>query len=347
MALVLVVAIIAYASLRPFHGWQDRGLGLEVFFRWPHQRAALLDAMLNLVGYLPFGSCLALALFPKWQGRAAFAAGTILPGLFSLLVEILQMYLPGRYPSLIDVATNVIGATAGAAIAVLATPWLSDHRGGRSLRARFVAPGHLGEAGLFVLAAWLVAMFAQRTLLFGTGDFRGNMQVPVDWSTPRAVYFAVEAFAAAAHLGVAAAVLRLVLADDAPRWRWMLVLVGVALSLRLIAQLGFWDLAALWGWATPAALIGTAVGLAVAAGVLALSPRRAAWCGITLLLAGVLALNLTPPAPDWWLQPEPPRQQMLIGLALVARYTSKGWPLMALAFLLLAARQSAVARSPQ
>jgi VanZ family protein len=340
LALALVVPVIAYASLRPFHGWRDRGLGWEVFLRMPEQRAVALDAMLNFVGYLPFGLCLALALFPRLRGGRAFWLGAVVPALFSVAVELLQLFLPGRLPSMVDVAMNVLGATAGAAIAVLATPWLADHRGGRHLRARWFAAGHLTEGGLVVLAAWFVAVFAQRTLLFGTGDWRGNLQVAIDWGVRPAVYFVTEAFVVAANLVVAAIVLRLVLSEGAARRRWLAGLVALALLLRGVAQLGFWEPAAALRWITPAAVVGLAGGLVLARWAMGLPPRRAALSGMAWLLAAVGVVNLAPPDPALWQQPSPPREQMLIGLALVARYTSKAWPVAALVFLGLTVRRA-------
>lgn len=335
LALALVVPIIVYASLRPFHGWQDRGLGLWIFLRLPHERAVVLDAMLNFVGYLPFGLCLALAVYPHVRGRPAFWIGAVVPACFSIGVELLQMYLPGRLPSLIDVATNVLGATVGAAIAARATPWLTDHRGGGHLRDRWFQPGHLAEGGLIVVAAWLVAAFAQRTMLFGAGDVRANLQVAAGIGVEPALYFATEAFVTAANLAVAAVVLRLVLAEGAPRMRWLVGLVVAALLLRQVAQLGFWELAAALRWITPAGLMGVAIGFVVARWMMDWSPRRAAQGALVLLLAAVAVVNAAPPDPALWLQPTPTRQQVLIGLALVARYTSKGWPIAALIFLWL------------
>lgn len=333
LVLALVVPVIVYASLRPFHGWRDRGLGLWVFLRMPEERAVVLDAMLNFVGYLPFGLCLALAVFPRVRGRRAFWLGAGVPALFSVTVEVLQMFLPGRLPSLIDVAMNVLGATVGAAIAARATPWLTDHRGGRRVRQHWLASGHLAEAGLIVLAAWFVAVFAQRTLLFGTGDWRANLQVAVDWGVRPAVYFVTEVFVVAANLVVAAVVLRLVLAEGVRRLRWLAGLVTAALLLRLVAQLGFWDLGAALRWITPAAVLGVVLGVVAASWAMRLSPRRAALLAMVCLLAAVVVVNVTPPDPALWLQPSPPRQQVLIGLALVARYTSKAWPIAASVYL--------------
>ena len=46
-----------------------------------------------------------------------------------------------------------------------------------------------------------------------------------------------------------------------------------------------------------------------------------------------LATKLFTPDPVLWLQPSPPRERTLIGLALVSLYVSKAWPFAAIAFL--------------
>ncbi len=338
LALALVFAAIAYASLRPFHGWRDPGRHPFAYLAVPSEFGSPFDALLNVVGYLPFGACLALALFPRLRGRRAFAIGALAPTLCSLLVEAIQTYLPGRVSSVTDLGANALGACLGAALAVRCTPWLADHRGGRRFRERWLVPGHLTEAGLLLLAAWFVALFAQRTLLFGTGDFRGNLRVSVDWSVPSVVYSVTEVFMVAANLVVASLLLRLVIAEGVPRVRWLLMLVAVALGTRVVAQLAFWPAAAVWDWITPVALIGLFVGVLAAVPAMKLPRRAAAMTGLTLLMASVLVINATPPDPALWLQPSPPREITLIGLILVARYTAKGWPFAAAAYLMLALR---------
>jgi VanZ family protein len=335
LALALVAMTIAYASLRPFHGWRDAGRHPFDYLVIPGEFGSPFDAILNVAGYLPFGACLALALFPRLQGGKAFFVGALVPALFSVLVEAAQTYLPGRVASVVDLGMNTLGAILGAALAVACTPWLADHRGGRRLRERWLVPGRLAEVGLLLLAAWWVAFFAQGTLLFGTGDFRGNLQVSVDPSIPAIVYGVTEVFVVAANVVVVGILLRLVLAEGVPRMRWLLVTLAGALVVRVVAQLAFWQASAAWRWITPAALIGLAVGVGLAAPVMNLPRRVAAMTAVVLLVASLIVINLAPPDPALWLQRSPPREHMLIGLILVGRYASKMWPFVAMLYLML------------
>jgi VanZ family protein len=334
LALAIVVPIIVYASLRPFHGWRDTGRHPFAYLVRTAQLGSPFDAILNIAGYVILSFCLVLALYPRLRGARAVALGAVAPALCSLLVEAAQTYLPGRYASAVDVATNSLGAVLGALLAVYITPWLRDHRGGRHLRERWFVAGHRMEVGLLVLLAWLVAVFAQRTLLFGVGDFRGNLQVPVDTQVAGLVYVLTEVFVVGASLVVACLVLRLVLAEGAVRRRWFALLLVAALAARVVAQLAFWPPAALWLWVTPGAVLGALGGLVVASALRRLSRRNTVFVALVLLAAGLGVVNLAPPDPAVWLLRGSPREGILIGLVLVARYASKAWPFAAFAYLL-------------
>ena len=344
-SLVIVVCIIAYASLRPFDNWRDPGrYPFEYLFATPNFRAPF-DVLLNIAGYIPLGLALTLALFPRFRGAHAFAIGILLPGTFSILVEGIQTYLPGRYSSVLDVVANVAGAAIGAAIAVLVTPWLTDHRGGPRLRERWLAPGRVTDVGLLVLMAWFLALFAQRTILFGTGDLRANFGAAMDLSTPPVVYWITEIFIITANLIVAGLVLRLVMAEGTARVRWFFILVAAALVTRMIAQLAFWKPASAFDWITPEALFGLVLGSILATLALDLSRRTAALTAIALVAASLIVVNASPPDPTLWLQRGAPRERMLVGLTLVARYTAKGWPVAVIFFLVMAIRQAATPRA--
>ena len=339
-ALALVVPIIIYASLRPFSGWRDSGRPALAFLVWPSSLGSPFDALLNVVGYVVLGLCLALALFPRWRGGAAFAVGAGVPALLSLAVETMQTYIPGRVPSVVDLGANTLGALIGAAMAVALTPWLLDQRGGRGLHQRWLASGPVAEFGLLVLAAWFVALFTQHTVLFGVGDFRGNLQVAVERGVPAIVYAGSEVFVVAANFLVASLVLRLVLAEGVSRLAPLLALIAATLAMRVVAQLALWEPGAVWAWVTPANLMGLACG-AAAAWWAAHWPRRTAALAATALLAmSLLVVNSTPPDPAWWLERTAPREHVLIGLVLVARYTAKAWPLAAALFLCLTWRRA-------
>lgn len=78
----------------------------------------LQDAAVNILGFIPFGFLLAAYLqqVTNWtRGRAVLF--TVMAGLItSLLIELLQVYLPSRDSSLLDVINNSLGSALGALI---------------------------------------------------------------------------------------------------------------------------------------------------------------------------------------------------------------------------------------
>jgi VanZ family protein len=119
--LLLVVAIIVYGSLYPWHfEFAGRPGALTVLLHsWPTawDRFLLRDIVINVLLYVPVGAVACLAWLPRWPRAAAFAA-TAFGCALSLAMELTQNYVPGRVTSLSDLTTNTLGAAAGAWLAL-------------------------------------------------------------------------------------------------------------------------------------------------------------------------------------------------------------------------------------
>jgi VanZ family protein len=151
--LLLVAALLAYGSLFPwkFEFTSAAGSPLAaVLHGWPSYwtRYVLRDVILNIVIYAPFGFVAALAFRRKFSRPMAAAAAALLGLIFSVSMELLQVYVPGRDPSLSDVLTNTIGSAAGALLAI----WFEAdvRRLGERRASRF------GAAAVLLLLAWAV-----------------------------------------------------------------------------------------------------------------------------------------------------------------------------------------------
>ena len=114
-------ALIVFASLFPFVGWRAQGIAPEVFLwaRLPPPYWTRFDVAINVVGYAPLGFLLALALLRTGWPRSALPLAALGGALLSLLMEFLQIYLPQRVPSNLDLLLNAGGALAGALLATL------------------------------------------------------------------------------------------------------------------------------------------------------------------------------------------------------------------------------------
>jgi len=150
---------IVYASLTPFTGWQEQGLEFSAVLAAPlWQNAFWFDTLANLLAYLPFGLWLGLTL------RVRFGAGwtvlfTALGGLaLSAAMEYVQMYLPVRTSSNLDILNNTAGSLAGAllAVSIAQRAWFALHL--RQWQLRLFRNHGSRDFGLALVALW---MFAQ------------------------------------------------------------------------------------------------------------------------------------------------------------------------------------------
>ncbi|GAA0770252.1 VanZ family protein [Ideonella azotifigens] len=112
--------LLVYASLYPFIDWRWPGaLGWLELFRLPFPPwRDHFDMWANLLGYMPLGGLLCLAVMrsggrARWAWLLAVLGGSAL----SYAMEVTQQFLPRRYPSGLDWALNSAGALAGASLA--------------------------------------------------------------------------------------------------------------------------------------------------------------------------------------------------------------------------------------
>jgi len=82
-------------------------------FNW--DRSALQDISINIVGFVPFGFiCAAFLIKTKRLRKSILFLATALIGLgFSMVIELVQVYLPTRDSSLTDVICNTLGTITG------------------------------------------------------------------------------------------------------------------------------------------------------------------------------------------------------------------------------------------
>ena len=171
---LIYIALIFFASLFPFDGWRAQGINPLVFLLAPLPPPywTVFDVATNVIGYAPLGFLLALGMLRSGQGRAvpgwavvalAALAGTAL----SLAMEFLQIYLPRRVPSNLDLVLNASGTLAGAVCAALLERWGVLDRWS-SFRARWFVPDAAG--GMVLLALWPMALLFPAALPFGLGQ---------------------------------------------------------------------------------------------------------------------------------------------------------------------------------
>ena len=323
MLLGACVCLVIYGTLYPFTGWRTPGNFHRLLSSAALDHVSAADVLANVFLYMPLGFLSAL-------GRRSRTIPVILLAALSLSlgVEILQAFLPGRVASWLDVATNVFGAGAGAA---LATGAATTHWPGSGWRRDLVSrlPGDRAAwLGIAALAAWGCAQLIPFVPSLDVSDLKAGLQPlwhmlqgarPLDlWRG------AVYAAATAALTITGASVLRI-------RHR------GGAAAICLLAVLPLKGLIA-GRQLSPEALAGTCVGVALGM-VLWASGRQRALVGAALLIPVYIgAEGLHPGAPNTvlhafnWI---PLRAQLAEPVNGLANLADAVWPPLALACLSL------------
>ncbi len=155
--LIGVVALIAYGSLYPFNFKPDaiQGGVFSALRELSWARAGRSDRIANVFLYLPFGFCLFLWLNARLRRLPALALATLLGAMLSLTIEVAQVYVSARVPSLTDLSLNTVGAAVGAVGGMawrIGGLWLH-------LPARVDKPLRDPSAAI-VIALWLLWRFA-------------------------------------------------------------------------------------------------------------------------------------------------------------------------------------------
>ena len=147
---------IVYASLSPFYGWRGQGLNFIEVLRAPlHLTYTGFDAVVNLLAYLPFGLLMGLLLRVRFSALASVTFSLCLGLFLSASMEYLQMYLPTRASSNLDLLTNSAGALIGAVVAVSITSWTWFFSRLTRWRSHWFRHGKEMDFGLALLALWM------------------------------------------------------------------------------------------------------------------------------------------------------------------------------------------------
>lgn len=287
---------IVYASLQPFGALLAPPSDAPFWLfspgrvRWPRY-----DVIANFIAYLPLGAF--VALVPRRASPARRIAFGVLAGFaLSFAMESLQAWIPPRDANVVDLASNTLGALAGASIAS-AIARRPDARARLSAwRRSLFLRGALGDVGLALLALWLAAQINPAIPLFAITFDPATERLVADVPGSDSASIVVEAAESAFQLLGVGLFLTLLLRHRRHAGVAVLLLIGVALLLKGIAALLLLKPAAWEGWLRPGVSIGTAAGaLALLAAIALPRPAMIALCGVALLtslLTPVLASDV-------------------------------------------------------
>jgi len=287
-AAVVCVAVIVYVSLQPFTGWSAPAPTMRFFLWQTGQRWIPADLLLNVLAYVPLGLTLVAAWPRRWTWRVRVTATVFAAAVLSFTLETMQMWLPTRYASVVDMIANATGALLGAVVGALlfsASPLLDWIR---RMREQYVVAGPSGDLKLVLLAVWLLAQINPAIPLFAA-TFHAGQQAAFE----PAVILVELSQTAAALIGIG------LFTDLTMRKRWLggislVIVVAAAIALKTLAAQAVLTPLAWEEWLRPGHALGLALG-AFALMVLFWLPRRAksVIAGIALLM-GVLVTLLLP-----------------------------------------------------
>jgi VanZ family protein len=159
LAALLYSGLIVYVSLFPLTGWRLPRTPLFSFLAAPlNGHVSRADLLTNVLAYAPLG-----ALFVWSSDQSRFVRSKIAAAAFGILLsftmESLQMFLPARTPSNVDLAANVTGTLLGTASAGIFQLWGINVRLNR-LRISWIEVGNVADTILLAAFLWILAQLS-------------------------------------------------------------------------------------------------------------------------------------------------------------------------------------------
>jgi VanZ family protein len=330
------LVVIAYTSLQPFSGWWIPPEEIRMFLSAPWPRYITLeDVIVNIAAYVPLGFLLARAFMARFSSARAVFIAAALACLFSVAMETIQMFMPARIASNVDVLTNGLGGLIGALAAPLFAPTHGLGRGLARLRERWFVHGLSADVGLVLVCIWLVTQLHPTAQLFGTGNLRETFDLPV-WviHTPQLLVAAEAVIAGLNMVGVGLVILALT-RETIPRGAAAAAALTAGLSVKALASFTLSKATGPFAWLTPGVLLGVLVSAILLFG-LSHARRHLQWLlALCSFAAAILVINVGPENP----YQNVPAQLVTAGpthflsFSGIVRTLSELWPFLAIVYV--------------
>lgn len=297
LVLLGYILLIAYGSLYPLSGWRapDEDLRSLLSAPWPRY-ISRSDILVNILVYIPVGGLAAWLLAHRQPGLlrivSAIMVATLSGVLLSIGMETLQMYLPNRVASKLDVWVNGFGTLLGALLAATVARFTRPGTLLFNARQEWFLPGRVVEIGLATLGLWMMFQIGPLAFALDTGYVRQalptlwqSIQESSQFNLPRAAAYALDT----AAFGVLTALL------VKPGRRWLALFSGFVAAVVLV-KIFF-----MGRDFTAEMLAGPASGIVLLLLLIHLDRRLMAYAGTAALLAGFFAAEIATSgtAPAW------------------------------------------------
>lgn len=362
---LVYAALVVYASLYPFSGWRDQGMGPWEFLASPFPKYwTVFDFAANMLGYAPLGFLLALSFLRRggWSfvpgtNQAATLVALLAAGTLSLLMEGVQTYLPSRVPSNIDFALNLAGALVGAVAAAGLELAGAIDRWSR-FRERWFVPESRGA--LVLLALWPFALLFPAAVPLSLGQVLERMEASLaewlqdtpflEWLPVREVELqplvpAAELLCVALGLLVPCLLGYTIIASIPRRLAFASMTLAAGVLVTGLSAALSWGPAHAWAWISLPVEVGLAIGFVLALALIAL-PRRGCAAVVVLALGVHLSVLNQAPASAYFAQTlQTWEQGRFIRFHGLVQWLGWLWPYATLVYVV--ARLSGRQRSPK
>jgi VanZ family protein len=323
------ILLLAYASLYPFVPLRmPVGESITSIFGGVRYITGF-DVTVNVLAYVPLGMLVCRHFLQGGSTtRSAILKATAFGAVFSACMETAQFFIPGRISSIYDTIANTMGTLLGALS--FAEPWYSiATKPLGEKREALVIPGAWGDAGLVLLAIWIIAQLNPALPFFGAGNIVGNGLEMDDLTILASAAAAMSVWGFGLFVSV-------LLARDQGGLRVTLVLLSVALWLKFTAASLMLQPHFSEEWMSAGRIVGLVVG------VLLLVPTRRfprmarTYLALVLILAGALFSKIAgaySPLDEFLRVFRWPYGQ-LANFATLTRFLHELWPFAAVGFLI-------------
>ena len=342
LAWILAVAyllVIGYASLQPFRNWRWPPPEILNFLSapWP-QFITLQDIAVNFAAYIPLGVLLSIGWSARLGPARGALAATLAAAALSLAMETVQVFLPARIASNVDLLANTLGALVGAMAAPLLAP--AQPIGGRihATRSRLFRDGMPADVGLVIVGLWLLTQFHPSAQLFGNGALRATLDLPHYLNHRPWLALSGEAAVVMFSLAGVGLMLTALMRDGIRPLPVIGAVIGTALALKFINASALARTSAPLAWLTPGVLLGLAAGSLLLWGATRMKRPAQLAGAVACIVAATAAINLAPVNP--YLSVPPlllvRGASHYLNFSGIMRALSELWPLLATAFLIYA-----------
>ena len=303
------------------------------------------DIIANVLGYVPMGFLLALALLRARWGWPAVLLAALGAALLSFTMEALQSYLPIRVASNLDFGLNAAGGVLGA-LAAYVLERLGAIDRWRRFRARWFVQDSRGA--LVLLALWPVGLLFPAPVAFGLGQIYERLEEALahllqdtpflEWLPLREIDLqpllpGVELICVALGALVPCLLGYTVIRGEGRRALFAVAALATGVLVSALSAALTWGPAYAWAWVSRPVELGLLMGAFVALVALFVPSRICVWLLLLALVVQVALLNAAPESAYFASTLQGWEQGRFIHFHGLAQWVGWLWPYVAFAYL--------------